>query len=118
MRIKLDESLPSSILGLLEKRRIDADTVIGERLQGASDSRVLEAARQSDRLLLTLDRGFGDRRKYPPGTHPGIIVLRLDDQSASSIAVATENLLDAHDLATLRGAIAVFHRGLLRIRRA
>jgi hypothetical protein len=71
-----------------------------------------------DRLLLTLDRGFGDIRKYPPGTHTGIIVLRLDDQSASSVAFAIENLLDAHDLATLRGTVAVFHRGLLRIRRA
>jgi predicted nuclease of predicted toxin-antitoxin system len=101
MRIKLDESLPSSIVGLLEKRCIEADTVIGEKLQGASDSRVLEAARQTDRLLLTLDRGFGDIRRYPPGTHPGIIVLRLEDQSASSVATAIENLLDAHDLATL-----------------
>jgi predicted nuclease of predicted toxin-antitoxin system len=118
MKIKLDESLPSSIVGLLEKRRIDADTVVGERLQGASDARVLDAARQTDRLLLTLDRGFGDIRKYSPGTHAGIIVLRLDDQSASSVAMAVESLLDAHDLATLHGAIAVFHRGLLRIRRA
>jgi predicted nuclease of predicted toxin-antitoxin system len=71
MRIRLDESLPSSIVCSLEKRHIEGDTVIGEGLQGASDSRVLEAARQTDRLLLPLDRGFGDIRKdrnCPPRT--------------------------------------------------
>jgi hypothetical protein len=33
-------------------------------------------------MILTLDRGFGDVRSYPPGSHPGIIVLRPADQSA------------------------------------
>lgn len=33
-------------------------------------------------MLITLDRGMGDIRAYPPGSHAGIVVLRLADNPA------------------------------------
>ncbi|MGH3264167.1 MAG: DUF5615 family PIN-like protein, partial [Trebonia sp.] len=82
------------------------------------DADVLRAATAGERLLVTLDRGLGDVRAYPPGAHAGVLVLRPADQSAASVAGLLEQLLAGEDLDTLTGTIAVAQPGLLRVRRA
>ena len=79
--------------------------------------RVLAAAGGEGRMVFTLDRGFGDIRAYPPGTHPGIVVFRVDDQSAPAVISAVMELLDGHDLDALAGAITIVQGRVLRIRR-
>jgi predicted nuclease of predicted toxin-antitoxin system len=48
---------------------------------GAPDREVVAAATAAGRILISLDRGLGDIRAYPPGSHADIVVLRLNDQS-------------------------------------
>jgi predicted nuclease of predicted toxin-antitoxin system len=117
VKLKLDENLPVSLVDDLVQRGHDVDTVIDEGLTGADDPRVLAAAREDGRLLLTLDRGFGDIRRYPPGTHAGIAVLRPINGSAHAVVAAVMQLVDNHDLSDLAGTITVVQRGILRIRR-
>jgi hypothetical protein len=47
-------------------------TVVDERLTGERNPVVVAAASDEGRMLLTLDRGIGDLRRYPPGSHSGI----------------------------------------------
>ena len=115
--MKLDENLPRSAREVLIAVGHDVDTVGEEGLSGADDPRVVVAAAAAERLLITLDRGLGDVRAYPPGSHAGILVLRLDDQSAPSVCAALSNLVTTHDLAALASAVTVAQRGLLRVRR-
>ena len=117
MRVKVDENLPASLASLLRERGFEADTVIEEGLAGSTDEDLLAAARAEDRMIVTLDRGFGDIRRYPPGSHPGIVVLRLADESAFATRPAIMQLLDNHDLENLAGTITVVQHGSLRIRR-
>ncbi|ABW15662.1 hypothetical protein BBK14_15350 [Parafrankia soli] len=117
MKVKLDEGLPVSLAERLAKHGLDADTVLAENLSGRSDPEVLAAAVAENRIVFTLDRGFGNIRAYPPGSHSGIVVFRLDDQSARAVIAAVEDLVTQHDLTDLAGAVTVAHRGLLRIRR-
>lgn len=117
MRVKLDEHLPRSLVARLQEYGVDADAVVDEGLTGRSDMDVLQAATAEGRMVFTLDRGFGDIRAYPPGSHPGIVVLRSDDQSAAAVVAGFVGLVRDHDLADLTGAITVLSRGLLRIRR-
>ena len=37
------------------------------------------AIQKDERYLVTADKGFGDIRTYPPGTHHGILLLRPDE---------------------------------------
>jgi hypothetical protein len=67
---------------------------------------------------VTLDRGLGDVRAYPPGTHAGVLVVRLDQQSPGRVREALSVILGSVDLAGLTGSIAVWREGALRIRRA
>jgi hypothetical protein len=77
---------------------------------------MVAAATAAGRVLITLDQGVGDIRAYPPGSHTGIVVLRLADQSASAVIQAISDLATLADPASLTGAVVVLQRGLLRIR--
>jgi predicted nuclease of predicted toxin-antitoxin system len=116
VRIKVDENLPASLAGAVRERGFDAESVGEDCLVGAADNALLDVAGPEDRMVFTLDRGFGDIRAYPPGTHPGIVVFRLDTGAADAKAAVLQ-LVDNHDLDALRGAIVVVQRGMLRVRR-
>jgi hypothetical protein len=75
-----------------------------------------DAATAAGRILISLDRGLGDIRAYPPGSHAGIVVLRLSDQSAAAAVTAVSDLATLTNPDSLAGAVAVLQRGLLRIR--
>jgi predicted nuclease of predicted toxin-antitoxin system len=103
VKVKLDENVPRSAGDVLVAAGHDVDTVVDEDLAGATDPRVVAAAAATGRLLITLDRGLGDIRAYPPGQHAGILVLRPADQSASTVAAALAELVAGHDLSRLTG---------------
>ena len=116
MKFKLDENLPVSSAAILAKAGHDVDTVADEALVGAPDPDVVAAATAAGRILISLDRGLGDIRAYPPGSHAGIVVLRLPDQSAATASKTISELAALTNLEGLAGAVAVLQRGLLRIR--
>jgi len=116
VKVKLDENLPVSLGEVFVAHDHEVDTVLAEDLVGHPDSEVAAAARTEDRLLVTLDKGFGDIRAHPPGSHPGILVLRLPDESSPAVCQAVTDLLANHRLEDLAGTVTVLHHGRLRIR--
>lgn len=75
--------------------------VAEEGLTGSPDSDVVRTATAAGRLLVTLDRGLGDVRAYPPRSHAGVLVLRLTDQSAASVRrAAWSHVLGGRTLST------------------
>lgn len=117
MKFKLDENLPASSATVLASAGHDVDTVSAEGLTGAPDPDVVAAATGAERILISLDVGMADIRAYPPGSHAGIVVLRVSDQSAATVTKAISDLASLAEPASLTGAVAVLQRGLLRIRR-
>ncbi|MGH9152952.1 MAG: DUF5615 family PIN-like protein [Acidimicrobiales bacterium] len=118
MRIKLDENIPAAAAGVATDLGHGADTVVDEDLAGAPDADVLAASTVERRLLVTLDRGFGDVRAYPPGSHAGIVVLRVDAQDASTVTEAVRSFLTSDDLGDITGCIVVIRPGhSARVRR-
>lgn len=47
-------------------------------LRGAKDREIFLEAQRREAVLVTNDRGFGDVRLYPPSSHFGIIVLKME----------------------------------------
>jgi predicted nuclease of predicted toxin-antitoxin system len=116
VKFKLDENLPASSTAILASAGHDVDTVADEGLVGAPDHDVVAAATAAGRILVSLDRGLGDIRAYPPGSHASMVVLRLSDQSAATASKAISDLTTLTNPESLAGAVAVLQRGLLRIR--
>ena len=77
MKIKLDENLTVSIVPVLTKLGHDVQTTIEEGLKGKLDQDIWQAAQREERFLMTQDMDFSDVRRFAPGTHQGILLLRL-----------------------------------------
>ena len=117
MRLKLDENLPHELTAALRGEGHDVHTVADEQLAGESDPVIVAAATDEDRLLLTLDRGIGDLRRYPPGSHAGVLVLRPVAQDPDSILSLLQRLVRTQPLDDLRGCVVVVEPRKVRIRR-
>jgi predicted nuclease of predicted toxin-antitoxin system len=116
VKFKLDENLPVSSAAILTSADQNVDIVTDEGLTGAPDHDVVAAATAAGRILISLDRGLGDIRAYPPSSHAGIVVLRLTDQSTTAATKPVSDLATLTNPDSLAGAVAVLKRGLLCIR--
>lgn len=85
MKIKLDENLPASLVVILSALGHEADTVVDEGINGKPDEIVWDRAQSDDRFLITQDLDFSDIRKFAPGTHHGILLIRMRDPSRRSL---------------------------------
>ena len=77
MKIKLDENLPARLVAALGSLGHDVDTVPSERLAGRDDVSEWSASQRAGRFLITQDLDFSDIRRYAPGTHDGLLLIRL-----------------------------------------
>lgn len=79
MRLKLDENIARSVAPRLAALGFDVDTVLDEDLGGRGDEDVWAAAQGEGRFLVTQDLDFSDTRKFRPGSHAGLLIVRLSD---------------------------------------
>jgi predicted nuclease of predicted toxin-antitoxin system len=107
VRIKLDENIPRGVRDRLASRELDVDTVLDEGLGGCRDEEVWEAAQRGGRFLVTQDLDFADRRKFAPGTHHGLLIVRLPDSEQWRIGDYVTAWLASPDLATWSGCFVV-----------
>src|SRR5206468_2373587 len=80
--VKLDENLSRVHVDLLRQAGYDVDRVDEQGLSGATDERVWERVCTDGRFFITLDLDFSDIRRYQPGTHPGILLIRARSRRA------------------------------------
>lgn len=117
MTLELDENLPHDLADALTGQGHDVDTVLDEHLGGRKDPVVIQAATDDDRMVITLDRGVGDIRSFPPGSHAGVLVLRPSSQDPASILALVDRLLDAHELEEFSRCVTIVEPRRVRVRR-
>jgi predicted nuclease of predicted toxin-antitoxin system len=76
LKIMVDEDLPRQAVQLLREHGYEAASVFEQGMSGWKDPQLWTAVQESESYLVTADKGFGDIRVYPPGTHFGILLLR------------------------------------------
>ena len=69
MHIKVDEDLPQAIAETLRRHGYSCSTVSEQGMGGFKDPALWETVQAHHQFLITADKGFGDVRRYPPGTH-------------------------------------------------
>lgn len=116
MKIKLDENIGRSGVDLMRRHGHDVVTVRDERLAGASDEVVFAACVSEGRILITLDRDFGQVLRFPPSRSAGIVLL--DPGTPASVATILRRLDDFLRTAASRavsGELWIVEAGRVRI---
>ena len=65
------------MLATLAALRHSVDNVRSEGLSGQTDADVWKEAQKAERFFITQDLDFSDIRKFSPGTHHGLMLVRL-----------------------------------------
>lgn len=117
MLIKLDENLPSRLVDALALLGHDVDTVFAEGLTSRPDGEVWDAAQTAGRFLITQDLDFSDMRRFQPGTHPGILLVRLRNPGRNALFLKVKTLFESEATDTWSGCFVVATDRKLRIRR-
>lgn len=93
LKLLLDEDISPRVAVNLRHLGYDTIHLRDVGMKGSKDSQVIAYARDSGRCLVTLDADFADIRSYPPGSHYGIIRLRLKFAPSSAIITSLSSLL-------------------------
>ena len=117
MRFKLDENLPGLLIEVLREHGHGADTSPEEGLAGCRDDELWETVVKTGRFLLTQDLDFSDVRKFVPGTHPGLLLIRLDHPSRIALVERVSQILQTEDIESWKGCLVVATEHKIRIRR-
>jgi predicted nuclease of predicted toxin-antitoxin system len=117
MNIKLDENLPQTLVGALSRLGHDVDTVPAEGLAGKADAIVWRKAQQTGRFLITQDLDFSDIRQFRPGTHHGLLLVRLREPGRLALMTKLRTLFETEDTGDWPGCFVVLTDHKLRIRR-
>ena len=117
MKIKLDENLPQEIADHLAAAGHDVHTVPQEFLSGHPDETVFAAATAEGRLFFTQDLDFSDVRAFRPGTHHGIVLIRLKEPSRRKLTLRVQQILQSEDITSWTRCFVVISDHKLRVRR-
>ena len=116
-RVKLDESLSEQLVETLTNAGYDALTVLGQNWGGTKDPELWPRVQQEGVFFITSDKGFGDLRRYPPGTHAGVLLLRPDRESLIDYRSLIEHVIRERDLRQLSRCVTVATHRSIRTRR-
>jgi len=116
VKIKLDENLPVRLARALEKLGHDTDTIPEEGLMGRSDLQIWEAAQEAERFLITQDLDFSDTRRFSPGTHYGILLVRLRDPGRNELLKRVQGLFQTEAVEHWKRCFVVLTDRKLRVR--
>jgi len=107
MKIKLDENIPRRLVDVFAEAGHDVDTVVEQGLGGHPDAAVWQSAQQSGRFFVTQDLDFSDARRFKPGTHQGILLVRLRDPGSHALLGCLADLLRTENLESLSGCFVI-----------
>jgi len=77
VKFKLDENLSQQAADLIRAAGHDVATVASQGLRGVTDEKLFELCKSEGRVLMALDRDFGQVLRYPPTASAGIVVIEV-----------------------------------------
>ena len=117
-RFLIDEDVPRSTARALRTAGYEAEDVRDVGLRGHPDSEVFAYAQAQAAILISCDKGFTNLLNFPVGSHAGIVVIRIPDETPP--AELNKKLLRAIaqlQPEPLHGCLVIVGIGRIRLRR-
>lgn len=80
------------------------------------DPKILEIATVEERMVITMDKDFGELVHRDGHGHHGVLILRLDDAGSGEKRAAIASIFDRFSVLDMTGRFCVYQDGRLRIR--
>lgn len=117
MKIILDEGLPRRAAALLRDAHVDAVHVTEIADAGTADLAILEEARTSGAIVVTLDADFHALLAIHGWSSPSVIRIRRQGLSATDVRELVVRLLEDHESALLNGSALSVRAHMVGIRK-
>jgi predicted nuclease of predicted toxin-antitoxin system len=117
MKIKLDENMPLRLAQILSRYGHQTDTVPQEGLTGREDAEIWETAQQAGCFLITQDLDFSDIRRFTPGTHHGLLLVRLREPGRDALVRKVDEIYQTEAVASWQGCSVIVTERKIRVRR-
>ena len=91
------------------------DSVRQEGLAGHDDPDIWTAAQEEGRFLITQDLDFSDIRRFQPGTHHGLLLVRLPDAGRLALTRQIIEVFRNEEVESWSGCFAVLSAHKLRV---
>jgi predicted nuclease of predicted toxin-antitoxin system len=117
MKAKIDENLPLQIATRLRELGHDVHTAEQENLSGCDDSELWAQAQREGRILITQDLDFSDSRRFTPGTHHGVVLVRLHSPSRLRLVERLEEVFQGEAISEWARCFVVVTDQKIRVRR-
>lgn len=116
MKIKLDENLPFRLVSILSEFGHEIDTIPQEGLKGCNDEQVWETAQRSGRFHITQDLNFSNINLFIPGTHYGLLLIRLRDPGRNALLNRIQTIFQIEEVDHWQGCFVVVTDHKIRVR--
>lgn len=117
MKIKIDENLPYRVAVMLNGIGHDAHTLHEELLAGSDDRQIWNVVQKESRFFITQDLGFSDLRRFAPGSHHGILLVRLRSPSSRYMVERIRQLFQNENIAGWYGCLIVATERKIRVQK-
>jgi predicted nuclease of predicted toxin-antitoxin system len=116
VKFKLDENIGRRGVELLKASGHDVMTVWDQGLRGITDEELFQICAAEGRVLVTLDRDFGQITRFPPERSAGIVVLDLGQRATlQGIIGRLRDFLSVLESHAVSGALWIVEPGRVRI---
>ncbi len=115
MKFLADESVDHPVVTFLISKGIDV-TAVADFARGAPDTEVLQTANKEKRILLTMDKDFGELVFREQKLSAGVVLIRLHNVPAIEKATIVYEAIDRHG-DELAGSFSVITSKSIRIRK-
>ena len=115
LKFLVDVGVGKKVEGWLVDNGYDV-TAVRDFNPGMQDEEILTMAVTESRMIITMDKGFGDLVHCSKLPHAGVLLLRLEDADAVEKTRVVERILNQH-ADKLANHFCVFQNGRLRIKR-
>ena len=115
LKILADECVHRDLVEALEREEFDVLS-IRDIEKGADDERVFELAKESERVLLTFDRGFGDFFRFDIENSAGIVIVLIGKLMKEDIIKNTLIFFKSDIAKDLRGKLVIIRKSKIRIK--
>lgn len=95
MKFLVDECTGPAVARWLEQQGYDVFSIF-DQARGVDDDKIIEIAQNEGRILITNDRGFGEKVFRERRPHHGVVFLRLANERAANKIRVLDQLLSQH----------------------